>query len=521
MIRPTRPLSRILTIALLATLTVAVTYHLPDFPGLHGDEAWAGLRALDIQQKGLFTIHGMNVYTGALFPQIVAAVFSVLGADVLSLRLPGAILNCLAVVILVATFWRRGYSAFIVTLLFASSFLFLFSSRVAWEVCALQNFLLALIVAALSGLLKADRARLGATLLFFLAFALGTWNHFIFSAASLSLALAAAFLAIRSPDTDSARAFLLGAFNLPLQGLLIIGKPFISNGPFPSHALPALLVGLALVLLTSIAYVRLEARLLPLVIEFPVRRKDIADRVRTVLVYGIAAGLLVILPLDGASFFGTVSGYIMMERVVSYIPSLSEAVGLHLRMAILVVALGVFAFREIRRVGPFDKDPLRSLLVFWAVAFLPILLVEETGQSDRYFIIPQFLFFSALALSFDALSLRWKQTVLTVLALGFVYSQIFLWQEVTRVENRQPVDYRYVFHKDTSRHFLRLDRLEAYLQGRGICHTVSGTFFIEKPLQFLQAAKPPCRTTDTVRIEYCDTCRAPVEWFAVGPQAAR
>ena len=56
----------------MAVMTAALFLRLPSFPGLHGDEAWVGLRALEQQANGMFTLRGMNGYTGSLFPQLVA-----------------------------------------------------------------------------------------------------------------------------------------------------------------------------------------------------------------------------------------------------------------------------------------------------------------------------------------------------------------------------------------------------------------------------------------------------------------
>lgn len=511
-----RHLPHLLALAILTLLLVELVWHLSSFPGLHGDEAWVGLRALEIREKGFFSIHGMTAYTGALFPQIAAAAFSILTPDVLALRLPGAIFNWLALAIMFVTFRKRGYAAFYAMLLFASSLLFLFYSRVAWEVSALQNMLLALIVWTVSEILPAGHSRRGHIVLFFLAFALGTWNHFIFLAAALSFAMATTIIALSYPSKETARLFLLGAFNLPVQYAVLIGKPLLSDGAFFTHALPALLAGSALVAATSIAYIRAETRLLPWIAEFPVRKPNFANPIHHLLVYGTAGAFLIALPYGGTSFFGTVSGLIMMERVVSYVPSPVEAAGLQIRMAVLVAAFALFVFRQMDQNGGERQDPLKRILLLWPIAFLPVVQIATPGLSDRYFIIPQFLFFGAVALSIDDMPFRWRRSLQAVLALGFLYTQFFLWHEIARAENRPPLDFQYGFYNDTSRHFLKLDRLQAYVRGSGFCEVDSNSFFIDKPMRFLLAVHPPsCRGPHTVQIEYCDTCRKPVAWFSV------
>src|SRR5882724_2651512 len=83
-----RTLSRLGALVLLGLIGIELVFRLALFPGLHGDEAWAGLRALDFGASR--TLHGMTDYTGSLFVHLIAAQFFVSGASVFNLRLPGA-----------------------------------------------------------------------------------------------------------------------------------------------------------------------------------------------------------------------------------------------------------------------------------------------------------------------------------------------------------------------------------------------------------------------------------------------
>src|SRR6478672_9397638 len=97
--------SNIAYAGLLASITAMVAagllVRLNSFPGLHGDEAWVGLRALEQQTRGMYG------YTGSLFPEIVSQVFSIIPASVGSLRLAGAILNGLALGLAALALWKR------------------------------------------------------------------------------------------------------------------------------------------------------------------------------------------------------------------------------------------------------------------------------------------------------------------------------------------------------------------------------------------------------------------------------
>src|SRR5438132_1477176 len=83
--------------ALLVALACVLCWHLGSLPGLHGDEAWVGLRAADIL-AGARPIVGMNYYTGALHQYVVACCFLLFGAGTWTLRLPSVIGALLALV---------------------------------------------------------------------------------------------------------------------------------------------------------------------------------------------------------------------------------------------------------------------------------------------------------------------------------------------------------------------------------------------------------------------------------------
>jgi hypothetical protein len=253
--------------SILIAFLIAGVFRLSRFPGLHADEAWVGLRAVEIMQNGFSSVHGMNRYTGAAFPGLVALTFSALGVNVLSLRLLGALSNWASIALVMWTFRSRGSVSFYAALLFASSLLFLFYSRVAWEVCAFENFTLALIIFALSKLLSADRPRFRYAFLFFFAFAFGTWNHFIFLSAALSFTITALFVSFRDQSCQGARIFLLSTGNLLVQAVLYYGEPRIADGDFINHAMPALLSGIALVLVVAILFVIIDRRISPLIVQ--------------------------------------------------------------------------------------------------------------------------------------------------------------------------------------------------------------------------------------------------------------
>jgi hypothetical protein len=391
----------------------------------------------------------------------------------------------------------------------------LFYSRVAWEVSALQNLLLALILAALDGILSRERPAAGWSFLFYAAFALGTWNHFIFLAAAISLAATSAFLLLRRPDATTGRLFALTILNLPLLGIVAGGVVLTPDGDVLTHSLPTLLIGLAFMAATSAAFIRYEPLLSPHLARWPGQNQKLARRFGLALGIVATAGLLFCLPLDGVSFFGTMADFIPEARVASYLPSLAEGLAQHAAAAILLAGFVLSAWRLTRDGGKAPILPI--LLLLWTILFFPALRLETPHAPDRYFIIPQFLFFCALATSIEHLTLPWRRMMQAAMAFLFFYSQLFFWRAVEYPSDRPPLDFHYGLYDDTSRHFMTLAPLQAYLTEHGICAIQSPSYFIVRPLQFLAAAAPVCRGTQAARIDYCDSCRLPVPWFRITP----
>ncbi len=56
----------IISILLLLYLIFCWTFKLDDLPGLHGDEAWFGLKAYHLMERPIEKLTGMNYYTGML-----------------------------------------------------------------------------------------------------------------------------------------------------------------------------------------------------------------------------------------------------------------------------------------------------------------------------------------------------------------------------------------------------------------------------------------------------------------------
>jgi hypothetical protein len=499
--------------AILTPTAACLLLRLGSFPGLHGDEAWVGLRAFEQQARGLFTLRGMNGYTGSLFPGIVNLAFATLPADVASLRLPGAVLNGLALVVTAVALFKRGLAALAFLLCMGSSLLFLFYGRVAWEVNALQNLLLALILLSLTRLIEPSRPREGWLFLLLLCFSLGCWSHAIFGAAALSFAAATLLVAIRWPGEGSARLLLVGLLNLMVQFVLLF-RHFVGEGPFATTALPALSASLLVIALAAYAHGRVESRALPRIAS--VLNAPLIARASNILLIGFVAVALAASPTGDISFFGTVSGVILLQRVVSYLPGPVEMTALHLRMVFLLALFAAIALRSLRSDRCEPARLLLPLLCLWTLAFFAALRLSIAGVADRYYIIPQFLFLASIALGINGFRAPWKMAAFGLLAAGFVHAQITGFRELSRDDDRPPFErFSYAGYADTSRHFMRLEPLTAYLKAQGHCRVESSTFFIDQPMRFLMRVGQPCSGDGRARVEYCSGCLAPVRGFEV------
>src|SRR5262249_45490085 len=205
-----------------------------------------------------------------------------------------------ALLLMAAALWRRRAAALYFVLMMGSSLLFLFYSRVAWEVNAFQNFLLATIFLVLTQFLKKSRSASRWIFLFLLAFSVGCWNHAIFAAAALSLAGAATLIALKWPGEANVRLMLLGHLNLLVQAVLL-ARHFVGDGPFMRHALPAIAAGLMVILGATRVHVAAEAHLVPAALKL-VSERRLARFANTLLLGSVAISLLVS-PASDVSFF--------------------------------------------------------------------------------------------------------------------------------------------------------------------------------------------------------------------------
>ena len=208
-------------LSLGAGFVYLLTVNLDVLPGLHGDEAWVGLRARHIVLGEESSIHGMNGYTGAAFPYLVAASFRVFGMSVASLRAVGVALNLLTIALLAisAAVVGRGRGVFALLFLIGGSTLMTSKTRIAWELTACGPVLAALAILTCVLWLRSEERLSGrATTLgcvaVFLVQATGVYNHFIYISFAAALCVAAALSVLRHTSHRAVQLAVVHAFSM-------------------------------------------------------------------------------------------------------------------------------------------------------------------------------------------------------------------------------------------------------------------------------------------------------------------
>jgi hypothetical protein len=504
-------------------ISSVMTWDLASFPGLHGDEAWLGLNAEKILREGTRTIHGMNTYTGVLYSGLVALFFQGMGITVFSLRMVGVIFNWLGLIMVAMSLYRYldRQAALLATFLFLASSSYLLFPRIAWEVCALQGFFLAIHFAILLRYLKTDRLEWGAAYTFFLITALGVLNHFIFIYESLGLTLATVLIAIRYCNRQAIELLALSLLSLVMVMTLYISKPSISEDDFQKYWLILLVISLLFLGIITFIFEKireLSSSILPRILP----HRQFWSWVVMIPIIGIVCFLLFqFITIHSWSFFGTISGIVVIERLSSYSLNNYEKSGLEIAWGALLLLFVIRGIQKIYRQSDQEKMPIA--VFFFLYTFSCLLFISlAPGTSDRYYIIPLYL----LLFSFPIVVMKetrrasdrsfWLGLSL-VLGITISITQSLLWKNILQTDNRVPITVRYGNYQDLSHHFLKLDDLATFLEEKQICKVDEETnFFIKNPLEFLGIDRSfPCDPNKTVRIEYCETCLDFPKYFRI------
>ncbi|MBI5629877.1 MAG: hypothetical protein HY921_03210 [Elusimicrobia bacterium] len=489
-----------------AYLAALMLWRLESFPGLHMDEAWIGILAANFLERGVYTLHGMNGYTGSLYAWILSKAFAGLGVSVFALRLPGAFLNAAAACILVAHLARRlgRAEAWAVVYLMANLGIFALKSRVAWEVYALQNFLLAVLLVLLREFIEEKRFSPTAVALFLAAAALGVFNHFIFASVPLSLAVAASALALEGQGWKLA---VLCAIAAIASAFICALKPLISDPLWSAHR-----AGLAAALLATPLAAAILFQKFSLEMEDRIKRFTKTEHFqarRLALIKGILAiGLFCFTAWHLIPFIAIWSNTAIFKRLSSWeepwlLAAASWAWAAGLLWLVVSGALGALD-------NGTESSPYRRFLQIWPLAYASLFILFRDTSSIRYYIIPSFLAMTGAAAAIPAfLKGRGRRWLAPGLALGAAFQGLF-WREIGSPHARPPLSFRLGWHGESSADFLPKDGVAEAMARDRVCRIAVDKHPVDLPLFFLlKARRYECDESKTIAAGICPDCASP------------
>lgn len=509
-------------ITILSYLLAVMTVNLSSFPGLHADEAWVGLNANNIIYNGVRSIHGVNTYTSSLYSALVALGFMKFGVHLFTLRFVGVFLNLLSFAIVAFSYYKyvdKKATFLYLALLLSCSSLLLFP-RIAWEVCALQGFFLSIKFSILLKYFKGDKLNFVDVFAFFTLTSIGIINHFIFIFESLGFSLAALFLHLRYRDKATLELLYFSIFPVGLAAIIYFIKPPISEEIFQTYGYALLFLAITILAMASLLFIHTRFRI-----------QELVDRSIAKVFYAIAliSGIAVVFfllskfyALHTWSFFGTLSGIVVIERLSSYLLSSAEERWLEIAWGII---LGIFLVRGFQKLLQFKNttNTIQGEVFFYLYTLCSLLCISlSPGNSDRYYIIPVYLFAASFPLVVRNHGIIGKTRyfwgiLLVILSSTLALEHSLLWRNIAELYNRPPVVVTYYNYRDRSSHFLKHNELLAFLRERKLCQIhIDTTFFIYFPLDFhFLTNRIPCDRTRTARIEYCPHCLGEPKYFKI------
>lgn len=415
---------------LLALAAAALLWRLDAFPAMTLDEAWLGMFATRLLDRGVYTPHAMNTYTGALYALGLAGAFRLLGVSLWSLRLPGALANLSALALAGRGPW--------LPLLALGSVYYMAKSRLGWEVYALQPLLLALSLAAL----RRPRAVAFAALC-----VVGTLNHFIYISVPLSLVL----LYDHLEDDERRSAALAG---LAACAAVYLVKPRLPESGW-EWAVP-LFAALPLLGLARWRIPRLPRALWWLVLAFAA--------------------------WHGLAFLQALAGPVVWKRVMGWDGPVWYDALLYLWAAFL---LGVLVWRGARAWN--RKD---DALALWPFAYMCVFLPFRHTSSLRYYSLVHFISLLALADGLARMPKEDRRGLFAAGALAALLVQVPLWRELRSPSDRRPLEFRVGWRLENGWDFARKEALFAAWDASGACRMAQKNSFVDLPLFFHRESHP-------------------------------
>jgi hypothetical protein len=179
------------------------------------------------------------------------------------------------------------------------------------------------------------------------------------------------------------------------------------------------------------------------------------------------------LTIHSQSFLGTISGIIVIERLSSSLLTVLEKQWLEITWIALI---SIFILRGLQKlINNNTANNLQTEVFFYLYPLFCLLFVSlAPGNSDRYYIIPGYLFLIAFPLVVRSQYITYQVCYLylsLIILLGFTFTlqQTLLWRSILASENESPRLIHYGNFQDLCYHFLKHNQLLQFLQEKQIC----------------------------------------------------
>jgi hypothetical protein len=472
----------ILSFCSLIYIAFFLTFKLSVLPGLHGDEAWIGLKANDFSKNGINQLTGMNNYTGILQVLLCESIFKLFGIGIFQLRIGGAILNLIGLSILATHLLvKKDFKCLFVYLgIISQSVIYLCSPRVAWEVNSFTLFLISLLFVCVIKLWENKKDRRSSLITFFFLFVniVGTYNHIIFSCISVSAFTCLIIWNLYNQSLIYQNFLLLSAINL-INVIIVFVLMHYVNGTLLRN-IHFLLLGLVILLLGELKlYDFLKKRHIRNFFNFK-QSKIIASSFLITCIISYTY-------IHGESFFDTITGYNILLQNYSYECPLLFRIILTVSGALFLLFLMKFIWRDL-------DNRHYSLPVFFIITYIGVINLFTRDTSYRYYLA--IYLFVVLYLAFK-ISSHLKKSLPLIFSLLVSFCLINIIQYNIFTNQNRPVKaikfIRSVDQTETSEHFLPKEPILQYIAknkiGKINCLT-DNCYFIEKPIAFYRLILP-------------------------------
>jgi hypothetical protein len=454
-------------------------YKLDILPGLHGDEAWVGLKAHAYQSQALDRLSGMTYYTGILQNLVAQLSFNLFGIGVYQLRIPGAFINLLSLIIIVISFVRYNFykEAVLFLLMVASSSLYVISARIAWEVNTFTLFFIAVSFSSLIVIFQSPYKKKSSWVcLFWLANIFGSYNHIIYSCLSVAGFLGLLLWAIQQNIKLNGRLLLILAINFFNVMLVFLIQRFDLNF-FYMHLifLPVFLV--ALIVLEIITYYRFP--------DISVTIGFLSHKYNYLMVSILA---ITFTYYHGKGFFDVLNQHKLILEVYSYQCSIAFNIIFALGAVLFVFFAAKLLVNDLTA-----KASNNTLFAYIIICYFALLALYTTKNSLRYYLVSYVILCIYMAFKLfqnpRSLKIFISSQLLIIIIMNAVLLDIFI---------HDPIPVRAVDftigngQEETSSAFLPKKPVLDFLKKNHISkiHYLCYPYFIEQPIKFYKVISP-------------------------------